>query len=201
MGLVRAIFRYGRFSAAGLGLSCVVIGRSVATVAEVSFAAQWAMVLSLLGGMAGVDEASTAAWVIVPLIVVAQCCSWYGVVTTNYLANAIENSIWAVAFLAVGISLCWLLPEFEGVARLMLVVAIAGIAAYLAFLTLVDVPMYLSRWQGGLAGGGYARLIVPGELYGQARRVLAGHIEDRSLSVGKSILGLSESESPAQEQV
>jgi hypothetical protein len=137
-------------------LSCVVIGRSVATVAEVSFAAQWAMVLSLLGGMAGVDEASTAAWVIVPLIVVAQCCSWYGVVTTNYLANAIENSIWAVAFLAVGISLCWLLPEFEGVVRLMLVVAIAGIAAYLAFLTLVDVPMYLSRWQGGLADGGKA---------------------------------------------
>jgi hypothetical protein len=57
------------------------------------------------------------------------------------------------------------------------------------------------RTEGGLAGGGYARLIVPGELYGQARRVLAGHIEDRSLSVGKSILGLSESESPAQEQV
>jgi hypothetical protein len=137
-------------------LSSVVIGRSVATVAEVSFAAQWAMVLSLLGGMAGVDEASTAAWVIVPLIVVAQCCSWYGVVTTNYLANAIENSIWAVAFLVVGIGLCRLLPEFEGLVRLMLVMATAGIAAYLAFLTLVDVPMYLSRWQGGLADGGKA---------------------------------------------
>ena len=135
-------------------LSSVVIGRSVATVAEVSFAAQWAMVLGLLGGMAGVDAALTAAWVIVPLIVVAQCCSWYGVLTTNYLANAIENSIWAVAFLIVGISLCWLLPEFDGAVRVILVAAIIGITGYLAFLTLIDVPMYLSRWQNGLADGG-----------------------------------------------
>src|SRR6202008_762998 len=81
-----------------------------------------------------------------PLILVAQCCSWYGVLTTNQLAHAIENSIWAVAFLAIGIGLCRLLPEFEGLARLGLVAAILGIAAYLAFLIAIDVPMYLSRW-------------------------------------------------------
>jgi hypothetical protein len=57
------------------------------------------------------------------------------------------------------------------------------------------------RTEGGLLGAGYARLVVPGELYGQARRILAGHIEDRSLSVKTSVLGLSESENPAQEQV
>jgi hypothetical protein len=57
------------------------------------------------------------------------------------------------------------------------------------------------RTEGGLPGAGYARLVVPGELYGQARRILAGHIEDHSLSVKESILGLSDSESPAQEQV
>jgi len=84
---------------------------------------------------------------------VAQCCSWYGVLTTNYLANAIENSIWAVAFLAAGIALCPLLPEFEGWVRLVLMLAVAGIAGYLAFLMAIDVPMYLSRWQTGLADG------------------------------------------------
>lgn len=135
-------------------LSSVVIGRSVATVAELSFAAQWAMVLGLLGGMAGVDGVLNAAWIIVPMIVVAQCCSWYGVLTTNYLANAIENSIWAVAFLVVGVGLCRLLPEFDGAVRVAIAVAIVGIAGYLAFLTLIDVPMYLNRWQGGLADGG-----------------------------------------------
>ncbi|MFM9845692.1 MAG: hypothetical protein ACKVP3_00845 [Hyphomicrobiaceae bacterium] len=143
-------------------LSSVVIGRSVATVAEVSFAVQWAMVLGLLGGIAGVDAILTVAWVIVPLIVVAQCCSWYGVMTTNYLANAIENSIWAAAFLLVGIGLCRLLPEFDGLVRLVLVVAIIGIAGYLVFLVTVDVPMYLSRWQDGLADGGKALGLLEG---------------------------------------
>jgi hypothetical protein len=135
-------------------LSSVVIGRSVATVAEISFAAQWAIVLLLLGRTAGADSAVSVAWIVVPLIAVAQCCSWYGVLTTNYLANAIENSIWAVTFLAIAVGLCGLLPEFGGPVRLALALAIAGIAAYLAFLITVDVPMYLNRWQHGLADGG-----------------------------------------------
>src|SRR5262249_26136290 len=35
-------------------------------------------------------------------------------------------------------------------------VAIVGIAAYLAFLITIDVPMYVNRWQYGLADGGKA---------------------------------------------
>jgi hypothetical protein len=134
-------------------LSSVLIGRSVATVAEVSFSVQWAMILHQLGTMAGADTTVNLSFVIVPLIVVAQCCSWYGVLTTNYLANAIENSIWAVAFLLVGVGLCRLLPEFDGPVRLALVVAVFGIACYLAFLATIDVPMYLNRWRAGLADG------------------------------------------------
>ena len=140
-------------------LSSVVIGRSVATVAEVCFAAQWAIVLHRLGSMAGADFTVHVAWVVVPLIVVAQCCSWYGVLTTNYLANAIENSIWAVVFLMIGIALSRLLPEFDGLIRLGLVVTLVGIAGYLAFLIIIDVPMYLSRWHEGLADG--SKLLSP----------------------------------------
>jgi hypothetical protein len=140
-------------------LSSVVVGRSVATVAEVSFAAQWAIILGQLGGMAGADTTLNASLVIVPLILIAQCCSWYGVLTTNYLANAIENSLWAVAFFVVGIGLCRLLPEFHGPVRFALIVAIIGIAGYLAFLITIDVPMYLSRWRAGLAEG--SKLLGP----------------------------------------
>jgi hypothetical protein len=57
------------------------------------------------------------------------------------------------------------------------------------------------RTEGAFPSSGYARLVVPGERYGQARRILAGHIEDHSLTVGKNILDLSETETPAQEQV
>jgi hypothetical protein len=134
-------------------LSSVLVGRSVATVAEICFAAQWAIILTQLGGIAEADTTLNASRTIVPLILIAECCSWYAVLTTNYLGNAIENSIWAVAFLVVGIGLCRLLPEFDGPVRLALVIAITGIAGYLAFLITIDVPMYLNRWQTGLANG------------------------------------------------
>src|SRR5216684_6380862 len=49
-------------------LSSVVVGRSVATLAEICFAAQWAMILHQLGTMTGADTTLNAAWVIVPLI-------------------------------------------------------------------------------------------------------------------------------------
>ena len=134
-------------------LSSVVVGRSVATVAEVCFAAQWTMILLQLGTMAGATTAVNAAWVIVPLIVIAECFSWYAVVTTNYLHNAIENSLWAVAFFIGGVGLCRLLPEFNAPVRVVLAVATFGIAVYLAFLMTVDVPMYLKRWRSDAALG------------------------------------------------
>jgi hypothetical protein len=134
-------------------LSSVVVGRSVATVAEVCFAAQWAIILHQLGTMTGAGTTLEAAWVIVPLILIAECFSWHAVLTTNYLGNAIENSIWAVAFFIVGIGLCRLLPEFDGPVRLVLAVSIVGIAAYLVFLMTIDVPMYLGRWRAEVADG------------------------------------------------
>jgi hypothetical protein len=75
------------------------------------------------------------------------------VLTRNSLGNAIENSIWAASFLIVGIGVCRLLPEFRGPVGVALVVAIIGIAGYLAFLATVDVPMYLTRWQAERSNG------------------------------------------------
>jgi hypothetical protein len=140
-------------------LSSVVVGRSVATVAEICFAAQWTIILHQLGAMTGADTTLNAAWVIVPLILIAECFSWYGVLTTNYLGNAIENSIWAVAFFVAGIGLCRLLPEFDGPVRVVLAIATVGIAGYLAFLITIDVPMYLTRWRAKVADG--SKLLRP----------------------------------------
>jgi hypothetical protein len=140
-------------------LSSVVVGRTVATLAEICFVAQWAIILHQLGTMTGADTTVNVAWVIVPLILIAECFSWYAVLTTHYLGNAIENSIWAVAFFLVGIGLCRLLPEFHGPVRVVLVIAIIGIAAYLAFLMTIDVPMYLNRWRDVVADG--SKLLGP----------------------------------------
>jgi hypothetical protein len=135
-------------------LSSVVVGRSVATAAEICFAAQWAIILHQFGRMTGADTTLQVAWVILPLIVVAECLSWYAVLTTNYLGNAIENSIWAFVFFLIGIGLCRLLPEFDGPVRAVFAIAIVGIAGYLAFLMTVDVPLYLRRWRAKVAAGG-----------------------------------------------
>jgi hypothetical protein len=140
-------------------LSSVVVGRSVATVAEICFAAQWAIILHQLGTMTGADTTLNIAWVIVPLILIAECFSWHAVLTTNYLGNAIENSIWAATFFVVGIGLCRLLPEFDGSVRVVLAIAVVGIACYLVFLMTVDVPMYLSRWRAKTADG--SKLLRP----------------------------------------
>ena len=135
-------------------LSSVVVGRTVATVAELCFAAQWVMILHQLGIVTGADTTLQVAWVILPLIVVAECFSWYAVLTTNYWGNAVENSIWAGVFFLIGIGVCRLLPEFDGAVRVILAAAIAGIVGYLAFLMTVDVPMYLRRWRAKVAAGG-----------------------------------------------
>jgi hypothetical protein len=140
-------------------LSSVVVGRSVATLAEMCFAAQWTIVLLRLGAMTGSDTTLNAALAILPLILIAEGFSWYGVLTTNYLGNAIENSIWAVTFAAVAIGLVRLLPDFDGAVRVILAVACVGIAGYLVFLITVDVPMYIHRWRNKLADG--SRLLRP----------------------------------------
>jgi len=142
-------------------LSSVVVGRSVATVAEIAFVAQWAIMLHQLGTMTGAETVLIAAWVIVPLILIAECFSWYAVLTTHYLYNAIENSLWAVAFFIIGVGLCRLLPEFDGLVRVAFIAAIVGIVGYLAFLMTVDVPMYLSRWRTEVGDG--SSLLSPRE--------------------------------------
>ena len=134
-------------------LSSVAVGRSVATIAEICFIIQWAIVLRQLADMVKSDTVRNVANVIVPLIVVAECCSWYAVVTTSFLGNTVENSIWAVAFLLILVALIRLLGEFRGLARAGFGVVIAGVGFYLAFLVVVDVPMYFARWQEDMANG------------------------------------------------
>jgi hypothetical protein len=134
-------------------LSSVFIGRSVATIAEVCFVIQWAIVLRQLGKWVKSDTVNNVSMTIVPLILIAECCSWYAVITTNYLGNAVENSLWAVAFTLIAVALLRLVTEFHGLARGAIGTMAAGVACYLAFLVTVDVPMYVSRWRADLTTG------------------------------------------------
>ena len=134
-------------------LSSVLVGRSVATVAELCFAVQWAIALREVGRLGDSDTAKNVSKMIVPLIVLAECCSWYAVITTNYLGNVIENSLWMVAFLLIGLALARLVPRYRGVIQWAIAAIVAGIACYCVFMVTIDVPMYFLRWQEQEASG------------------------------------------------
>ena len=134
-------------------LSSILVGRSVATVAEICFAVEWAIVLREFAKAANSDTARNVANAIVPVIVVAEACSWYAVVTTNYLGNVLENSLWTAALLLIAMALLRLLPRFRGFVQFSILAAIAGVAGYVAFMATVDVPMYLARWHAEKAAG------------------------------------------------
>jgi hypothetical protein len=134
-------------------LSSVFVGRSVATIAEICFVVQWAIVLRYLGQSAQSNFARWISSVIVPTIVVAEICSWYAVITTSYLGNAVENSLWALTFLLIGVALFSLLNKFAGFVQFAIGAALVGIIGYVGFMFTVDVPMYFERWQTDLASG------------------------------------------------
>ena len=134
-------------------LSSVLVGRSVATIAELCFVVQWAIVLHELGKLAHSDLAKNIAKAIVPAIALAECCSWYAVISTNFLGNVLENSLWAATFLLVALALIRLAFSFRGLVRSVIVAAAAGAAGYVVFMAGVDVPMYVARWQAELADG------------------------------------------------
>jgi hypothetical protein len=134
-------------------LSSVLIGRSVATLAELCFALQWAIVLRELAKITHSDTAKNIAKVIVPLIALAECCSWYAVISTNFLGNVVENSLWTASFALIGIALARLALSFRGPARYAIAAMAAGSAGYVLFMCNVDVPMYFARWQAQLADG------------------------------------------------
>jgi hypothetical protein len=150
-------------------LSSIAVGRTVATIAEICFVIQWAIVLRELARFAQSDLARNVSLTIVPLILLAEACSWYAVATTSYLGNAVENSLWAVTFLLIAVALVRLLVEFHGIMRIAIGVAVVGIGGYLAFLVAVDVPMYLARWQAD-AERGKQLLDVFAGLYDAATR-------------------------------
>ena len=86
-------------------LSSIFVGRSVATVAELCFAGQCALLISKLSALTGNAALQVVGWSIVPLIVLAQVCCWYAVISLNHLGHAIEEILWSVMVFLVALSL------------------------------------------------------------------------------------------------
>ena len=134
-------------------LSSVVVGRSVATFAELCFVAQWALLLREFARATGSTVGRTVSRVMLPTIAVAEVFSWYSVLTTSNIGHVIEESLWGLSAALLVFSLVTIWPRCAPTLRPLLAAwCVAGIA-YVAFMFLVDVPMYWARWMADEASG------------------------------------------------
>ena len=134
-------------------MSSVIVGRSVATVAELCFVAQWALMLREISRATGSSVGRTVSVVVLPLIAVAEACSWYSVLTTSNIGHVAEETIWGLSAALMVVSLAAIWPRCDARVRGLLVAWCGVGLAYVAFMFLVDVPMYWSRWLADEASG------------------------------------------------
>jgi hypothetical protein len=159
-------------------LSSVVIGRTVATLAELCFVTQWALLLREASHATESVVGKTAATVLIPLIAIAEAFSWYSVLTTSNLGHVVEESIWGLSAALLVISLWAIWPRCSAPLRPLLVAwCVAGVA-YVAFMFLVDVPMYWSRWIADEASGRQYLSIAQGVLDVSRPAVVSHRWED-----------------------
>src|SRR5262252_2426431 len=95
-------------------LSAVAVGRTVAMIAELSFAAQCALLLRTAALEARAPVPLAISRVIVPLIALAETFSWYAVATTNYIGNMFEESTWGVVAILMFTGLAMVRPRLQG---------------------------------------------------------------------------------------
>ena len=143
---VLPVFDVPRLCLVDSWLSSVVVGRSVATVAELCFVAQWALILREVARATHASFARRAAALIVPLIAVAETCSWVAVLTTANLGHVIEESLWGLSALLFVLGVLETRPRCPPWLHGRLLLWGAAGLAYTVFMFGVDVPMYWSRW-------------------------------------------------------
>jgi hypothetical protein len=159
-------------------ISTVIVGRSVATVAELCFIVQWAVMLREMSRATESMFGKIVSLSVVPLIVVAEICSWYGVLTTANIGHILEESLWGLCAAGMVAASLLMWPRFDGTLRKMLGICCVGGIAYVAFMFLVDVPMYWSRWIADEANGRHYLSIAQGFLDVSNRWVVSHRWQD-----------------------
>ena len=126
-------------------LSTTIVGRSLATVGEISFSLQ--ISLSVLFFLKEAQARSILPYLIPPLICVAQILCWFGVLTTNQLYHCFEESIWAgcmAMLIPILVRISRRIPDTE--TQLKLIVCTVITIIYVIYMVMIDVPMYYGRY-------------------------------------------------------
>jgi len=147
------VFDIPRLCVVDSWLSSVIVGRSVATCAELCFAAQWAAMLREASGVTGSPLGRFASRAVLPLIALAEVCSWYSVLTTSNIGHVAEESIWGLSAMLLAATTFVIWPRCATPRRPLLAAWCVSAAAYATYMLLVDVPRYWYRWIADRSSG------------------------------------------------
>ncbi|TNE85262.1 MAG: hypothetical protein EP330_26405 [Deltaproteobacteria bacterium] len=142
-----------RYSMIDHVISSVFVGRTTATIAEMAFVAQWAVLLYALSKRDEDVVGQRLAQSLVPIIAVAETASWMGILSTNPLFHAVEESLWTITAALFMVGLARRLATAGPALKRFLWAALASGVLYLAYMVTEDVPTYWFRWQQMTADG------------------------------------------------
>ena len=154
-------------------VSSVAVGRSVATLAELCFVAQLAVLLNEISRAARSTVGVATSWAIVPMIMIAETFSWYSVLTTANIGHVVEESLWGLAVALLVASVASMYPRCMANRRPLLIGWCMAGVAYVAYMYTVDVPMYWARWIADEAVGRHYMSVAQGFLDVSTRWVVA----------------------------
>jgi hypothetical protein len=159
-------------------LSSVIVGRSVATLAELAFVAQWALMLRQTACATECVLAKAVSRTVLPLIVIAEICSWYSVLTTSNLGHVFEETLWGLSAALLVASMVAMWPRCPKNWRSALIVGCVAGVVYVAYMFLSDVPRYWERWLADEASGRQYLSFMQGVFDVAERRVISHRWED-----------------------
>lgn len=127
-------------------ISAIFIGRTVATIAELSFVLQWSFLLYELGLFSQNKTVLKLSKWPFPIIFIAELFSWYACTTSNYMGTIIEESLWAIAA-AITVYGLWIssVHYIKEQLKFLYMAIVAGLM-YVLYMLMVDVPAYVNKW-------------------------------------------------------
>ncbi|HEY7218416.1 MAG TPA: hypothetical protein VH985_08475 [Candidatus Binatia bacterium] len=141
-------------------LSSVIVGRTVATVAELCFAWQCALLLFKLSALTGSSVIGTIGLTVLPIIVVAELACWFAVATLNHIGHAVEELLWSIMVGLIAVALVIYGRHTAGTLPMWVPIGLIACAGTAVLILAVDVPLYIARWRiGKRAGLRYLRVI------------------------------------------
>ena len=143
-----------------VALSSVIVGRTVATVAELCFAWQCVLLLFKLSALTGSSVIGAIGLAVLPIIIVAELACWFAVATLNHIWHAVEELLWSimVGLVAIGLVLYW--RHTAGTLPMWVPIGLIACAGAAILILTVDIPLYIARWRiGKRAGSRYLRVV------------------------------------------